>query len=298
MALPEVVGYDMRRILSALKAHNALLAFLAVVLLSRPLCAQERVLVDSLFAPSLGMERTFIVLQPVVRDTAERFPVLFLLHGYSGGYRDWIDRTKLREYVRDLPLIVVLPDADNSWYVNSATNSSLRYEDYIVHDLRETIAARYPVDTTREAIAGLSMGGSGALMLAMKHPTLFRFAGSFSGAFPLLRFMDDSVTQPVSRGIAASLRAAYGAVPGPVRTENDVFTLVQHADSTWPYLYMATGIQDGFRTFLAQHRLLTDSLRAHGVSYEYHETVGGHSWQYWDRELKRMLPRLREILKF
>ncbi len=288
----------MRRILSALNAHMALLAFLAGALLAIPLRAQDRVVTDSLYAPSLGMVRSFIVLQPAVSDTVKRYPVLFLLHGYSGGYRDWIDRTKLREYVRDFPLIVVLPDADNSWYVNSATNPSLRYEEYIVRDLRTTIAARYPVDTTREAIAGLSMGGSGALVLAMKHPALFRFAGSFSGAFPLLRFMDDSVTQPVSRGIASSLRAAYGAVPGPVRTENDVFTLVQHADNTWPYLYMATGIQDGFRTFLAQHRLLADSLRAHGVSYEYHETVGGHSWQYWDRELKRMLPRLREILRF
>jgi len=261
--------------------------------------AQEPVRLDSLFAPSIGMEKKFAVLLPHNFSNERRYPVLYLLHGHSGGYRDWVERTAVREYVENLPLIVVMPDADNSWYVNSAGVPSHRYEDYVMKDLRHAVTVRYPVDTTKQAIAGLSMGGYGALLFGMKHPGIFRFAASFSGAFLFPRFLGDTVLQPVSSALKVSLEKAFGPAPQQHHNANDVFDLLARSQpDSLPYIYLATGIQDGFKSFLRMHRAFADSLRARNVSYEYHEAVGGHDWKFWDRELKRMLPRLREMMKF
>ena len=65
-----------------------------------------------------------------------------------------------------------------------------------------------------------------------------------------------------------------------------------------PYIYMAMGTQDAYRSFLSANRALTDLLRGAGMVYEYHETPGGHSWQYWDTEIQPLLKRMREVLKF
>ena len=281
------------------KRRPQILAVLFLMGLPGMVRTQPSVHADSLFAPSLHAVKRFAVVLPDGYDPARKYPVLYLLHGYSGTCWDWVDRTDLKVYLDRVPLIVILPDAANSWYVNAIGDSSRRYEDYLMSDLPRAVRKRYAVDTMRQAIAGLSMGGHGALMLAMKHPTVFRFAASFSGAFLLPHIHDETALQPVSPGLRASLDLAFGKTPGRQWTENDVFVLFKRPSrSGLPFLYLAAGIQDGYRAFLGAHRALADSLRANALAYEYHETVGGHDWKYWDREIRRMLPRLREILKF
>ncbi|MEX2088530.1 MAG: alpha/beta hydrolase-fold protein, partial [Bacteroidota bacterium] len=149
---------------------------------SEPGCAQSSVRVDSFFVSSLGRTKSITLLLPESYNPQVLYPVLYLLHGYSGDHTDWMKLTKLAVYAGRLPLIIVMPDAENSWYVNSATVEQDRFEDYVVHDLHRFIRQRYPIDTMKQGIAGLSMGGYGAIMLAMKHPTRFQFAGSLSGA--------------------------------------------------------------------------------------------------------------------
>jgi S-formylglutathione hydrolase FrmB len=251
------------------------------------------------FSPSIGAIKRFGVLLPREYDGSRRYPILYLLHGHDGSFRDWADRTSIASYVRDLPLIVVLPDADNSWYVDSFSEKQKRYESYLVTDLRRAVESRYRVDTTRRAIAGLSMGGYGALLYGFKHPHLFRFAGSLSGAFPLVSFIEDTVRQNRSASLGQTLRRAFGPEPSEHRRRNDLFALVAEADTgRAPYVYFVTGIQDGFRGFLPAHRVFADALRAGGVRYEYHETQGGHSWRYWGREIKPLIERMREVLGF
>jgi S-formylglutathione hydrolase FrmB len=201
--------------------------------------------------------------------------------------------------VKDIPLIVVLPDADNSWYVNSTAEPSKRFEEYLLNDLRTAVEKRYRVDTTRRSVAGLSMGGYGAILYALKRPDLFRFAGSLSGAIPFPRFMDDTVRQPGVQRLQKSLSAAFGTEPNAHRDANDVLVLARSLDtSRIPYIYMATGIQDGFKGFLPVHRMLADTLRAAGIPYELHETRGGHSWVYWGREIRPLIQRMRQVLGF
>ncbi len=201
-------------------------------------------------------------------------------------------------YVRDLPLIVALPDAEDSWYVNSATEPRDRFEDYMMNDVPHYIQRMYSIDTTRQAIAGLSMGGYGALMLALKHPFRFRFAGSLSGAITFPRAMNDT-SRPAERGLFPSLQRAFGDRQNGSVNAHDVFYLYRQVPKdSLPYLYLATGIQDGFRGFLPAHRAFTDLLRTYGAAYEYHETPGAHNWQYWDQAIQPLIQRMRTILDF
>jgi putative tributyrin esterase len=260
--------------------------------------AQAIARVDSFYMPSLGKTKKVSILLPAQYNPRSRYPVLYLLHGYTGSNEDWTSRTKIRDYVRNIPLIVVMPDAENSWYVNSATEPYDRFEDYLVNDLPHYINKMYSVDTTRQGIAGLSMGGYGAVMLALKHPAQYRFAGSLSGAITFPRGLSDT-TRPPERALFPSLKKAFGEKPTNARTTGDVFLLYrQTAKESLPYLYLVIGTQDGYRSFLPAHRAFTDLLRSYGAAYEYHETPGGHNWQYWDREIQPILKRMREILNF
>lgn len=260
--------------------------------------AQPIARVDSFYMPSLGKTMKLSILLPARYNPKSRYPVLYLLHGYTGSNQDWPSRTKIRDYVRDIPLIVVMPDAENSWYVNSATEPNDRFEDYLVKDIPRYINNMYSIDTTRQGIAGLSMGGYGAVMVALKHPTRYRFAASLSGALTFPRGLNDT-TRPAERALFPSLRRAFGERPNSERTMGDVFLLYrQTAKDSLPYLYLVIGTQDGFRSFLPAHRAFTDLLRSYGAAYEYHETPGGHNWQYWDREILPILKRMREVLSF
>lgn len=260
--------------------------------------AQSIVRVDSFFMPSLGRTKKLSVLLPSSYDPTKRYPVLYLLHGYTGGHEDWWSRTKLRDYVKEIPMIVVMPDGENSWYVNSFMEPTERFEDYLVNDIPHYVQTMYSIDTTRQGIAGLSMGGYGALVLGLRHPARFGFVGSLSGAITFPRGMND-MTRPAERSLHASLKRAFGEKTGGFRNAHDIYLLYrQTSKDSLPYIYMVIGIQDGYRTFLPAHRAFTDLLRTYGAAYEYHETPGGHNWQFWDKEIRPLVVRMREVLKF
>jgi len=282
-----------------MKGRSSLWIIVALGLLHlSPLSLPAQVRVDSLYMPSLGRTMKVSVLLPSEYDSSWHYPVLYLLHGYGGNSDDWTARTGLPLYVKGMPLIVVMPDAENSWYVNSYTEPRDRFEDYIVKDVPYYIRRMYSVDTSRQAIAGLSMGGYGALVLALRHPSEFHFAGSLSGALSVPRAVNDTSRRPEG-ALVPSLRKAFGDRPNESRNDHDVFFLYREVPrDSFPYLYMAIGIQDAYRRFLPAHRAFTDILRNYGASYEYHEVPGGHDWQFWAREIQPMLKRLREVLKF
>jgi S-formylglutathione hydrolase FrmB len=132
--------------------------FFCLTVACSDLPAQSIARVDSFYMPSLGRTKKLSVLIPAKYDPRMHYPVLYLLHGYSGGYDNWGSKTKIAEYVRDIPMIIVMPDGENSWYVNSAMEPNDRFEDYMVNDLPSYIQKAYSIDTTKQGIAGLSMG--------------------------------------------------------------------------------------------------------------------------------------------
>ncbi|MGA8073411.1 MAG: alpha/beta hydrolase family protein [Candidatus Acidiferrales bacterium] len=225
-------------------------------------------------------------------QSAGRFPVLYLLHGIYGNFKDWDTQSHLRQYAQNLELIIVMPDGGNNWYVNSATVPQNRYEDYIVKDLTAEVDGRYRTIASRDAraIAGLSMGGYGSLNLALNHPELFVFAGSFSGALNA-----PSDLGPRQPEFEASLLEAFGPPGSAARNENDVFLRLKQADvPRLPYIYLACGESD---VFIELNRQFAAQLLAEHARYEAHDAPGGHDWKFWDKTMKEMLPVLMRSLE-
>jgi putative tributyrin esterase len=241
-------------------------------------------------SPSLHRDMHYLILLPRDYSNGHRFPVLYLLHGLYGAYKNWDTRTHLESAAAQLSFLIVTPDADDSWYTNSATKPEDRFEDYIVKDLVSEVDSKYR--TIREkrarAIAGLSMGGYGAVKLALKYPELFAFAGSLSGAFNATQDLDD--LKPEFR---AKLLEVFGNPGSRTRKENDVFLLLK-SSRDYPYFYVACGTSD---FFLDTNRAITAQLAKQQILYEYHETPGGHTWEYWDSELTPLLQAVARSLR-
>jgi putative tributyrin esterase len=239
----------------------------------------------SFHSSSLNREMHYRVLLPENYDASvQRFPTLILLHGLYGDYQNWSTRTSLAKYARGLQLIIAMPDAGNSWYVNSATDPADQYEDYIVQDFISEIDRHYR--TIREgyarAIAGLSMGGYAAVKFSLKYPSLFAYAGGISAALDASANLDE--THPEFRD---GLRKAFGEAGNPVRSQNDVFVLLSHADiQGLPYFYLDCGSDD---TFLDVNRKFVALLQQLKIPYESHELPGSHAWNYWDAAIERFL---------
>lgn len=228
------------------------------------------------------------VLLPQDYDASlRRYPVLYLLHGLTGDYKDWTTRTNLAEYTRALPLIVVMPDGENSWYTNDASDPSSKFETYIVSDLVQDVEGKFRAIRSRygRAIAGLSMGGYGSLKMALKQPGLFAFAGSMSGALAVAR---DAEFGGRMGAEGERIARIFGPAGSQTRKENDVYAIAAAArPAAAPYLYMDCGTSDGL---LASNRELVDAIGKAKLAYEYHELPGAHTWDYWDARIQEMLP--------
>ncbi len=233
---------------------------------------------------SLPQPRNAAVVLPAgYHQSARRYPVLYLLHGHGGGHRNWMERTNLLAYTARLPLIVVLPDAGNSWYTNSSARPEERFEDYVGRDVPAFVDQNFRTLTFREAryVAGLSMGGYGALKLALKLPARFSLAGSFSGALTAAR----DTTYP-------TVMDAFGPAGSSSRAENDLPALARDArglDAS--HFYIDTGSAD---PVLPSNREFVRAAAERPLAYEYHEVPGAHTWEYWNRRLPVFLALVEE----
>jgi putative tributyrin esterase len=235
-------------------------------------------------AGSLPEPRNAVIVLPVgYHASARRYPVLYLLHGHGGGHRNWMERTNLLAYTARLPLIVVLPDGGNSWYTNSAARPSEKFEDYVAREVPAYVDQHFRTLTFREAryVAGLSMGGYGALKLALKHAARFSLAGSFSGA--LTAASDTSYS---------TLFETFGLPGSASRAENDLVALVRGARvPEGSYFYFDTGASD---PVLPSNRAVAQAFAARPLAYEYHEVPGAHTWEFWNRRLPVFLALVEE----
>lgn len=244
---------------------------------------QERTFQSS----ALGRPMHYRILLPAgYFGSTKSYPVLYLLHGWAGDYKNWSSLTNLTYYAKDLSLIIVMPDAGNSWYVDSATVPQDKFDQYIVRDLISEIDGHWRTLRSRQqrAIAGLSMGGYGALKFALRYPDTFSVAASTSGA---LNAADTELGASRS-DLQPSLVKVFGPENSKVRADNDVYSLAKSADpKSAPYLYLDCGSSD--TTFLPPNRKFAALLSERKFSYEYHEYPGAHTWTYWNARLPQIL---------
>ena len=220
----------------------------------------------------------------------KRFPVVYLLHGLTGHYNNWIEHTHLADYVAAYQLIIVMPEGNNGWYTDSASAPSEKYESYILQELIPDVEQRFRASSARErrAIAGLSMGGYGALKFAVKHPELFVFAASMSGALDAA-----SWTEADLKGfefIWKTLEPVYGAANSEARAANDLSKLYRELPvdriASLPYIYLDCGTEDGL---LQTNRGFADILVKQKIPHEYRQLPGNHAWIYWDTQVQEVL---------
>lgn len=239
---------------------------------------------DRIFwSPSLGRTLPYRIILPADYATSvARYPVLYLLHGYGGAFGDWSAHSKVAEYVAGRPLIVVMPEGANSWYVDGANGQA--WETYLTSDLITSVDATFRTIATRDGrmIAGLSMGGYGAVKAGLRHPELFAVVGSFSGAFDITRPGD------VFKGESKpDVMDVFGPVGSTVRKANDVFAMAAAAKPDGlPYFWLAEGTSD---PWLEPNREMARALKARGIATEYVEHPGGHDWTFWDWAVQSFL---------
>ena len=148
--------------------------------------------VDTVFISSKAMQKDIraVVIKPSTYENASnRFPVVYLLHGYSGNFSDWVTKVpQLTRLAEENQVLIVCPDGDTaSWYFDSPVNQKMKYETYIGKEVPAFIDSRYKTISHREAraITGLSMGGHGAMFIGYRYAQTFGGIGSMSGAVDL-----------------------------------------------------------------------------------------------------------------
>ena len=140
----------------------------------------------------MGRKMPFSVYLPKSYDGQKEYPVLYLLHGFGGSYTTWQNINDLRPLAVACGMIVVCPDGANSWYWDSPLDPASQFETFVAQELPDWVDARYLTIPSREgrAVTGLSMGGHGALWVALRHKDRFGAAGSTSGGVDIRPFPD------------------------------------------------------------------------------------------------------------
>ena len=239
--------------------------------------------VTTIAVPSEGMKKDVpvTVILPDACGTrgkeGVRFPVLYLLHGYSGNNESWAKSTSIKELAEQYGIIVVCPDGGfSSWYFDSAEDPAWRYETFVSKELVTAVDGRFPTLPVRDsrAIAGLSMGGHGALFLAFRHPDLYGTAVSFSGGVDLRPF-------PNNWDIAKRLGSLQDH---PDRWKDySVITLAERVVPGQQAISIDCGADD---FFMPVNRNLHALLMERKVPHDYAERPGSHDWKYWGNALK------------
>jgi S-formylglutathione hydrolase FrmB len=210
-------------------------------------------------------------------DAAKRFPVIYVLHGSGGDYTDWTANSHIGKLADRYHVILVMPDGGHeSWYIDSPVNPRSRFETYVGTEVVAYIDQHFRTLATKQsrAITGLSMGGFGALHIALDRPDEFGAAGSISGAVDPRGSEDEP-------GIAK----VFG---DPARDAGfwNSEAIVENARSLGDAhiaLTIDCGVND---SLVASNRTLHERLVELGVPHDYAERPGGHTWKYWSNAVQ------------
>ena len=225
---------------------------------------------------------------PAARD--KRYPVVYLLHGLFGHYDNWTSKTRLADYTASHEVILVTPEGNNGWYTDSQLAPKEQYESYIVKELIPDVDRRFRTisDRSGRAIAGLSMGGYGAIKFGFKYPAMFAFAGSMSGAMNAASWTREELAGLPS--IWKSLQQVFGDDGTQTRQTNDLPKRVRDMSSqeiaALPFIYLDCGTED---PLFPSNRSFAELLVSRRIPHEYRQRPGGHSWAYWDTQVQEVI---------
>lgn len=206
-------------------------------------------------------------------------PTLYLLHGMSDNHTIWQRRTSIERYVSDKRLAVVMPSVHLSWYTDML--HGLRYWTFISQELPAICRELFPqISPKREDtfVAGLSMGGYGALKCGLGAPETFGACAALSGAM-------DAVGMAGIREVPL-FQDVFGSPERTKGSQDDLFALAERLEKPRPRVYMWCGTED----FLyEQNERMSAHLKALGYDLTYETSPGDHQWKYWDEKIQTVL---------
>ncbi len=235
--------------------------------------------VDTVQVFSPGMQKNIktVLVLPDSYDKGENYPVLYLLHGYGGNHATWVKgMPSVIELADKYQMLLVCPDAGNSWYLDSPVDESVRYESFVADELIAWIDNNYKTDAVREAraVTGLSMGGHGGLYLGFRHQEVFGACGSMSGGvdirpFPnnwnLLHLLGKMKEQPENWEQHTVINQLHLLTPGSVE------------------IIIDCGTED---FFYEVNQRLHRELLYRNIKHDFISRPGGHNATYWDNSVQ------------
>ena len=234
------------------------------------------------FSPSMNKNiKSCVIFPESYKNTDKKFPVVYLLHGYSGNYGSWArDFKELKSQVDQYNFIIVGVDGNySSWYFDSPIDPNFKYETYVIKELVPHIDKKYKTISNREnrAISGLSMGGHGALYLSFKHQDIFGAAGSMSGGVDFRPFPENW-----------DIKKRLGSITEFPENwdKNTVTNMLSLVESNNLKLIIDCGVDD---FFMDVNRQLHAKMLALKINHDYIERPGKHDLKYWENSLKFQL---------
>ncbi len=232
----------------------------------------------SIYSNSMHKYINTVVIKPdSYKKKKNTFPVVYLLHGYSGNYNNWIIKVpELSNYADAYQTLIVCPDGGfSSWYFDSPIDTTFRYETHVATELVNYIDKNYRTiaDKNHRAITGLSMGGHGSLFLALRHDHVFGAAGSMSGGvdlnesknrFHIMKRIGDTILQANNWH------------------DMSVINLIEKYTNTTVKIFFDCGEKD---IFIDGNRRLHQKMLQLKIPHEYSERPGVHNWDYWSNAI-------------
>lgn len=247
--------------------------------------------VDTVNIYSNAMKKSYkaVVIKPdSYSDKNKKFETVYLLHGHSGNFSNWIKLVPaLKNYADQYQLLIVCPDGNrDSWYFDSPIADSVQFETYIAKEVPAYVDANYQTIANRNAraITGLSMGGHGGLYLGMRHANLFSSCGSMSGAL-LVEYITDK-------------RYGIDKVLGVLPDNNQVYIdhSVMNELQSFPTDSLAIIIDCGVDDFVIEmNRAVHRKMNELKIPHDYTERPGKHNWDYWKSAVGFQLLFFRQV---
>jgi enterochelin esterase-like enzyme len=267
---------------------------LSFLLVQSAFSQDKGIVIENNLIPSkiLNKNVSYSVYLPPDYKTSERFyPVVYLLHGYTDDNTGWLQFGEVNFYADKAiakgeipPMIIIMPNGDSSWYINSYDGKE-NYEDFFIKEFIPTVEKKFRIKSERRyrGIAGLSMGGYGTLFYAIKYPELFAACAPLSAAV----FDDDAMVNMPDANYEQTFGQLYGrGLKGKARLNNawysnSILKMVQEK-STADLSKVRYWIDCGDDDFLTKGNcLLHISLSEKKVPHEFRVRNGAHTWTYW-----------------
>ena len=225
-------------------------------------------------------------------ENAEQKPLktLYLLHGIFGNYTDWVNGTRIQAWAEANDLAVIMPSGENRFYLDDEKSGEL-YGEFIGKELVEFTRKLFPLSDKREDtfIAGLSMGGYGAIRNGLKYAENFGCVIGLSAALVHDTWKDADNSAPIftfRRSYYEAIFGEYDKVKGSDKDPKALLLKLKEEGRPVPKMYLCCGTEDGLVT---ANRDFRDFLNENGVDLTYVEGPGKHDWVFWDTYIKKVL---------